>query len=153
MKSPPLEQRKKRGFVSTKTYQCVLLRDLVQKALNDGRLQFGEKPKSSMKMDLDPMQMEKEHYAEPIKTLIMESADGSNMDVDKGEQFSIIADSDFQEVYPQYEEGLINFLKRCKLNESKTMLCPCCSAVFDEEAVKELESSRRVNLGHGWGGG
>lgn len=52
LKSPPLEQRKKRGFCKyhnflghktsqCKTSQCVFFRDLVQKALNDGRLQFG----------------------------------------------------------------------------------------------------------------
>lgn len=48
---------------------------------------------------------------------------------------------DYQEVYPQSEEGLIDFLECCKLNDSKTMLYTCCSAVFDEEVENKLESS------------
>lgn len=52
LKSPPLEHRKKRGFckyhyfLGHKTSRCVLFRDLVQKALKEGMLQFGEKPKA-----------------------------------------------------------------------------------------------------------
>lgn len=78
----------------------MLFGDLVQKALNDGRLQFGKKPKSSMKVDSYPMEMEETHYVEPIKILMVEVADGSNIDVDKGKQISAIVDSDCQEVYP-----------------------------------------------------
>ncbi|XP_050909503.1 uncharacterized protein LOC127123317 [Lathyrus oleraceus] len=61
LKIPPLEQRKNRGFckyhnfLGHKTSQSVLFRDLVQKALKDGRLKFGEKIKTSMKVDSDPM--------------------------------------------------------------------------------------------------
>lgn len=61
LKVPPLEKIKKIGFckyhnfMGHKTSQCVVFRDLVQKALNDGRLQFGEKPKSSMKFESDPI--------------------------------------------------------------------------------------------------
>ncbi|XP_058778195.1 uncharacterized protein LOC131652365, partial [Vicia villosa] len=63
LKNPPLEQKNKRGFckfhnfLGHKTSQCVLFRDLVQKALKEGRLQFGEKPKSSMQVDTDPLQV------------------------------------------------------------------------------------------------
>ncbi|XP_058727724.1 uncharacterized protein LOC131599348, partial [Vicia villosa] len=70
LKNPPLEQKKKRGFckfhnfLGHKTSQCVLFRDLVQKALKEGRLQFGEKPKSSMQVDTDPLQVEEAHYTE-----------------------------------------------------------------------------------------
>lgn len=56
------------------------------------------------------MRVEEAHYTEPIEILIVEAADGSNIDVDKGEKVTAIADSDFQEVYPQAEEGLINFI-------------------------------------------
>lgn len=109
LKSIPLEQRKNIGFckyhnlLGHKTSQCLIFRDLVQKALNDGRLQFGEKPKSSMKVDSDPIQMDEAYYAEPIGTLMVEVIDSSNIDGDKGEQISTIDDSDFQEVYPQSE--------------------------------------------------
>lgn len=61
-KVPPLEQRKKRGFckyhnfIGHKTSQCFLFRDLVQKAIVDGRLKFGEKTKAQMRIDSDPLQ-------------------------------------------------------------------------------------------------
>lgn len=60
-KMPPLEQRKKRGFgkyhnfLGYNTSQCFLFRDLVQDAIKDGRLVFGDKAKSQMKIDLDPL--------------------------------------------------------------------------------------------------
>ena len=48
-KIPSLEQRKKRGFckyhnfLGHRTLQCFLYRDLVQKAIRDGRLKFGDR--------------------------------------------------------------------------------------------------------------
>lgn len=101
LKTPPLEQRKNIGFckyhnfLGHKTCQCILFRDLVQKALNDGRLQFGEKPKLTIKVDVDPMHMEEAQYVEPIEILMMDVIDGSNMDVNKGEQIYAIDDYDF----------------------------------------------------------
>ncbi|XP_050883426.1 uncharacterized protein LOC127086673 [Lathyrus oleraceus] len=62
LKTPSLEKRKKRGFckyhnfLGHKTSQCVLFKDLVHKALKEGRLQFGEKPKALMQVDDDPLQ-------------------------------------------------------------------------------------------------
>jgi hypothetical protein len=62
VKVPQIDLRKKIGyckyhnFLGHRTSQCVLLRDLVQKALNEGRLKFGEKPKA-MKVDVDPLQV------------------------------------------------------------------------------------------------
>lgn len=47
-------------------------RDFVQKALKEGIIQFGEKPKTSMKMDSDPMQTEGAHYNEPVEILMVE---------------------------------------------------------------------------------
>ena len=46
LKVPPLEQQKKRGFckyhnfLGHKTSHCVLFKDLVQRALNEGKLKF-----------------------------------------------------------------------------------------------------------------
>lgn len=60
LKIQPLEQCKKRGFckyhnfLGHKTSHCVLFRDLVQKALNEGRLKFGDKRKPQMQVDVDP---------------------------------------------------------------------------------------------------
>ena len=51
LKTPPLDIRKKKGFykyhnfLGHKTSQCVLFRDLVQDAIKEGRLKFGDKPK------------------------------------------------------------------------------------------------------------
>lgn len=39
--------------------------------------------------------------------------------------------------YPKAEEELINFLNRCKLNNSEVMLSPKSSLVFDKEATKK----------------
>lgn len=60
-KIPPLEKRKKRGFykyhnfLDHKTSQCFLFRDLVQKAIRDVRLKFGDRSKSQMRIDSDPL--------------------------------------------------------------------------------------------------
>jgi len=51
LKMPPIEQRKKRGFCKFHGFlghnksRCVLFRDSVQKALDEGRLKFGDKSK------------------------------------------------------------------------------------------------------------
>lgn len=42
--------------------------------------------------------------------------------------------------YPKAEEDLIDFLNRCKISNSVTMLSPRCSAVFDKEAAKVLKA-------------
>lgn len=39
-------------------------------------------------------------------------------------------------VFPKNEEKLIDFLNRCKLKESKVMMCPCCNAFVDNEVAK-----------------
>lgn len=65
------------------------------------------------------------------------------MKVDRGEQISDVANFDMQAIYPQSDEGLIDFLECCKLDDSKTMLFPCCGIVFYEEAANKLERTRR----------
>jgi len=61
MKLPPLEQRKKRGFCKFRGFlghnlsRYTRFRDSVQKALNEGRLKFGEKTKQPMQVDADPL--------------------------------------------------------------------------------------------------
>lgn len=78
----------------------MIFRDLVQKALKDGRLQFGKKPKSSMKRYSDPMQTEDAHCVKPVEILMVEVAEGSTMEVDRGEHIFDVTDSDMQAVYP-----------------------------------------------------
>jgi len=61
LKIPSLEQCKKKefckyhNFLGHKTSHCVLFRDLVQRALNEGRLKFGDKTKPQKQVDVDPL--------------------------------------------------------------------------------------------------
>ncbi|XP_045822090.1 uncharacterized protein LOC123914975 [Trifolium pratense] len=143
LKVSPLEQQKKRGFckfhnfLGHKTSQCVLFRDLVQKALKDGRLKFGEKSRQQMKIDEDPLQISDASYVEPVECLMIDA-----MDLSGGAQLVSIPENEYYEkmkvVYPGAEEELIDFLQRCKLNKSEVMLCPRCSSVFDKKATEGL---------------
>lgn len=47
--------------------------------------------------------------------------------------------------FPQEEETLSDFLRRCQKKKSEVMLCPRCSVVFDKKAIQNLEGVRRVN--------
>jgi len=67
----------------------------------------------------------------------------------------IISESQFSKkmngAYPMDEEELIDFLNRCRLNNSKVMLCLKCSVVFDKEATKGLENYKhRTRKGGKW---
>ncbi|XP_050916265.1 uncharacterized protein LOC127131380 [Lathyrus oleraceus] len=81
-KMPPLEQRKKIGFckyhnfLGHKTSQCFIFIDLVQNAIQEGRLKFGDKPRSQMKIDSNPLQMADAHYTEPDKVNMVEVTEG-----------------------------------------------------------------------------
>lgn len=61
LKSPSLEPRNKIGFfnfhnyLGHKTSLCVIFRDLVQGALNEGKLKFVDKGKALMLDDSDPL--------------------------------------------------------------------------------------------------
>lgn len=83
---------------------CVF-QDFVQKALKDGRLQFREKPKSSMNVDSDPIKTEDAHHTELGEIMMVKAVKGSNMEVDKGEQISSIVDSNIQAAYPSLNKG------------------------------------------------
>jgi hypothetical protein len=88
----------------------VLFRDLVQKALNEGRLKFGEKPKA-MKVDVDPLQTTDTLYAEPHEIMMVEAMEVIDVQVQE------IPEEEYTEkikvVYPHAEEDLIDFLTRC----------------------------------------
>ncbi|MCI47114.1 hypothetical protein A2U01_0068355, partial [Trifolium medium] len=45
-----------------------------------------------------------------------------------------------KEVYPNAEEELVDFLNRCRLNNTEVMLCPRCSVVCDKEAIAGLQN-------------
>ena len=90
-KLPPLEQRKKRGFckyhnfLGHKTSQCFLFRDLVQNAIQEGRLKFGEKSKNQMKIDADPLQVAEANYTEPTEVNMVEATEGVDNNADNVE--------------------------------------------------------------------
>jgi hypothetical protein len=122
LKLPLIEQRKKRGyckfhnFIGHKTSQCVLFRDLVQKALIEGRLKFGEKPKV-MQVDSDPLKNVDTLYAEPHEIPMVEAMEVTDKQVQE------VPEEEYTEkmkvVYPHAEEDLIDFLNRCKLDKKK----------------------------------
>ena len=73
-----MDIRKKKGFckyhnfLGHKNSQCVLFRDLVQDAIKEGRLKFGDKPKPQMKIDSDLLQVEEANLVEPVETMVVE---------------------------------------------------------------------------------
>lgn len=69
----------------------------MQKAIRDGRLKFGEKSKSQMRIDSDPLQVANTHLTEPSfvhmmevsegcakKVVMVEATEGFNQGVTKG---------------------------------------------------------------------
>ncbi|KAK2409728.1 hypothetical protein QL285_045140 [Trifolium repens] len=141
VKIPPLDTRKKRGyckyhnFLGHRTSQCVLFRDLVQKALNEGRLKFGEKPKA-MKVDAEPLQNAETLYAEPQEIMMVEAMKVTEVQAEK------IPEEEYFEkmkvVYPRAEDDLVDFPNRCKLENKGVMLCARCNGVCDKEATADL---------------
>jgi len=166
-KIPSLEQRKKRGFckyhnfLGHKTSHCVLLRDLVQKALNEGRLKFGDKTKPQMQVDVDPLKDGDAMYTEFAGCNLVEAivdnvgklfveekvdvAECQMVEVYGGPKSAdeVILESRFDEMakvaYLMVEEEMIDFLNCCRLKNSEVMLCPRCSSVFEKAATKSLE--------------
>lgn len=47
-------------------------------------------------------------------------------------------------VYLKADDGLVDFLYRCKAGEYEVMLCLRCSPVFDKKAAKEMENARHA---------
>jgi hypothetical protein len=145
LKIPPIEQRKKIGYckyhnyLGHTTYQCVLFRDLVQRALNEGRLKFADKTKPPMKVDANPLPAADATYVEIFDCNMVEVTEA-----DAAAPIKAMPEGEYdkkvQEVYPAAEEQLVDFLNRCKLNNSEVMLCPRCSAVCDKEAVTCLKN-------------
>jgi len=136
---------------------------LVQKGLNEGRLNFGDKRKPQMQVESDRLKDASMMYTDIAGCNMMEAivdvveglfveaevdvAECKMVDITKDEERveETTTERQFNEklkiVSPTAEEELIDFLNRCKLKNSKVMLCPRCSAVFDKEATKGLEGS------------
>lgn len=44
----------------------------------------------------------------------------------------------------------MEFLHRCKVEDSEVMLCSRCNAVFDKKATKKVESARQAKKKVNW---
>ena len=64
-----------------KTSQGFLFRDLVQSALNDGRLKFA-KGKVPMKINSNPLQVEEAGYVEPVEINMVEITEDFDMEAE-----------------------------------------------------------------------
>lgn len=147
LKDPPLNQKKKRGFckfhnfLGHKTSYCVLFRDLVQKALNEGRLQFEEKPK--MQVDADPLKVEEEFYSEINDCMMIEATEGLEEEITAETFEGPDNTKKLEEIYPQAGESLEDFQEKCKVTGSEAALCPRCNAVFDKKAAERYEEAKK----------
>lgn len=56
--------------------------DLVLGALNEGRLKFVDKAKSSIQVDFDPLQIKDENYVEPLKCLMVKATKSSDVEIE-----------------------------------------------------------------------
>lgn len=193
-KIPLLERQKKRGLckyhniLGHQPLQCFLFRDLVQNAVKDGRLRFGDKKKSQMKIDSDPLQVPYTHYTEPtiinmveafegcnkntkmvettegfkkksdeteateglrVKLEKLKTTDGTNLEINMVEvssekeankENSRQCKEQVRVFYPKSDEILVKLLHRCQKKNSKVMVCPRCSSVFDKKAAENVES-------------
>ncbi|XP_050888952.1 uncharacterized protein LOC127094133 [Lathyrus oleraceus] len=113
--------------------------DLVQKAIQEGRLKFAGR---RMKIDVDPLHQEEALFVEPVEINMVEITeyDEANMLEQTGES----PDVDIAEVYPRADEDLVDFLYRCKNKGSQVCLCPRCGAVTDKIAA---ENFQKLQLG------
>nr|KYP38587.1 hypothetical protein KK1_040155 [Cajanus cajan] len=154
-KIPPFEQRKGKKFCKYHnmyghwTNNCVRFRDMIEKAITDGRLAFEEK---EMKVDTDPFAAQA-GYVEPlpmgINVLEINMVD---LVVNEEEVVEPITDEKLEElleefakeqepIYPKEGDNLLDFLSKKKDDDREVMLCPRCSAVFDRSAAKAFEES------------
>lgn len=109
-----------------------------------------------MQLDDDPLQFSDSKFLESVEIMIVEVTDGLKMDVETGEQweeYSVkIVYGMMKVVFPHLEEKLIDFMNRCKLTNSRSMLCLRCNSMYDEKpnsyltSVKSLIDSYLTNV-------
>ncbi|XP_050914692.1 uncharacterized protein LOC127129580 [Lathyrus oleraceus] len=93
----------------SKTYTFDVTKDLVQKAIREGRLKFvGHR----MKINADPLHQEEALFMEPVEINMVEITEYDEADM--LEQTGESPDIDIAEVYPRADEDLVDFLYRCK---------------------------------------
>lgn len=101
-----------------------------------------------MKIGSNPLQIKEARYIELVEINMVKIT----KDFDMEAECEVVESSEGQEksVYPKNEEGLVDFLHRCKAKESKVMLCPICSAVFDKKSTKEAKNAWQVQRKENW---
>ncbi|MCI26698.1 hypothetical protein A2U01_0047895, partial [Trifolium medium] len=87
------------------------------------------------KVDSDPLQVAEATYVEPFDCLMVDAMELTPIKAVPEEEYA----EKIKVVYPHAEEKLVDFLNRCKLNNTEVMLCPRCSAVCDKEATACLK--------------
>src|ERR1044072_5714389 len=114
-----------------------------------------------MKIDSDPLQVEEANLVEPVETMVVEADPAKviltrnamkkcshelmmvqiddNLDTHIKEVTKWEYDQNMEEVFPNAGEDLVDFLNRCKLEDTEMMLCPTCSAVFEKKAAKGFQ--------------
>jgi len=120
----------------------------VQKALDEGRLKFGDKTKQPMQVDVDPLKKVDSMYAEivdinmvdfseavdtgiPIEASMPEEkvqVDAEMVTENHQSNNAVVTEDQFAEkmtvAYPRAKEDLIDFLNRCKISNTNDMLSP-----------------------------
>ena len=160
LKVPPLEKRKKRGlckfhgFLGHNLSRCTRFRDSVQKALDEGRLKFGDKAKQTNQAEEDPLKTVDSMYAELVginmvdisedsmafETSAPEDSLSANAEkVTKGHHLDaeMVIEDQFAEkmktTYLEVEEDLVDFLNRCKISNM-----PCCALDAVQYSIRKL---------------
>ena len=98
----------------------------MQKALKEGRLQFGEKPK--MQVDTDPLKVDKALYSGPPDCMMVEATEGLDREVimigdikvmmlGTNESFDIKMEDGLQTRYPTPEESLDEFQEKYRVKK------------------------------------
>lgn len=105
------------NFLGHKSSQRFIFRDLVQNTLNEGRLKFA-KGNPPMKIDSDPLQVEDASYVEPIAIYMVEITE--DFDMAEFEE----KENQIEVAFPKVSEGLVEFLYRCKVEDSKVIMSP-----------------------------
>lgn len=111
---------------------------MVQNTLKDGRLKFGDKSKARQDGEPGP-KVEEVSIVEPVDVCMVDIAKNTKA-YEPGYQEKL------KVIFPKDEEGLIDFLNRCKLKYPEVMLYPRCNVDFNKEAVKKLENSNTKHM-------
>jgi len=134
----------------------------MQKALEEGRLMFGDKSNKPTQIDADPLKQANSMYVKIVDVNVIEAAESAAESFGKPKKTNnyqknevemvtenhicnneMVTEDQYAEkmkiAYPTSEEDLVDFLKRCKISNSKPMLCPRCSVIFDKEPARSIE--------------